>query len=100
MKRKVYLNEVPNVQMYASEGGSNSGNCASGCGSGGTVNSGNCANGCGGGSGGSDDGWVIAMVSAGATVVGGVITTVIGGTIAGPPGAVAASTAGPGPTLA
>ncbi len=90
MERQVYLNEVPNVRMYASEGGINNGNCASGCSG--------CTNNSGSGSG-SDIGTEL-VVGGVVAVVGGVLTTTIGGAIAGPPGAVAASTAGPGPTIA
>ena len=31
MKRRIFLNDAPNVKMYSSESGSNTGNCASGC---------------------------------------------------------------------
>ena len=31
MKRRVFLNDIPNVNLYASEGGNNTGNCADGC---------------------------------------------------------------------
>lgn len=40
MKRKVFINDVPNVTMYSSESGTNSNNCAegcTGCNNGGTV---------------------------------------------------------------
>lgn len=82
MKRRVFLNDVPNVHMYASEGGSNTGNCATACG-------GSCG-------GGGD-----MMATIGVAVVGGVVTNVVTSTIDNPEIAVAAATTvGPGPTIA
>lgn len=31
MKRKIHLNEVPNVNLYSNEGTTNPNNCATGC---------------------------------------------------------------------
>lgn len=61
MKRRIYFNDKPNVLLYATEGGTNAGNCASGC------------NGCTnvGGGGGGGEAWVIALVG---TVVGSGLT--------------------------
>ncbi len=87
MKRRTYINDMPNVNLYASEGGSNTGNCASGCT--------NCSS--GGSDGSSDDGWVIAVVGAGLTVVGSAVIATAG---SGGGAAVAATTVGPGPTIA
>lgn len=78
MKRRVFLNNAPNVHMYASEGGSNTGNCATAC-------SGPC-------SGGGDSLGTLAV-----DVLGGVVIT----TIQNPEAvAAAATTVGPGPTIA
>lgn len=86
MKRKVFLNDVPNVHMYAFEGsGSNSGNCSMSCG-------GVCH---GGGDSGGDD-WVIAAVETAATVASEVVIV----TATNPEIAMAATTVGPGPTIA
>lgn len=72
MNRKVFFNDVPNVTMYATEGGTNNNNCAIGCG------------GCNEGDDGeSDNTTVIAsVIAAGATVVSAGLTaaaTIIAG---------------------
>lgn len=99
MKRQVYLNDVPYIQMYSSESGSNTGNCSTNCSScGGSGNvylvaGGGAGGGTGGGTGGGNNGggggggnnnnpppnenWIIAMVSAGITVVGNVISDIL-----------------------
>ena len=41
LRRRVYLNDAPDVNLYSTEGGTNPGNCATGCT--------NCTSGGGGG---------------------------------------------------